>query len=268
MVPRRARRAERQAVTGVVGRIISGGQTGADRAGLDAAIALGVEHGGWIPAGRLTEAGPLDVRYNLRETISLDYRERTRLNVQEADATVIFTRGEPERGSALTFALAYELRKPVLCVDVGLHAGGTAARINGRAAPIERVRDFVFEHGVACLNVAGNRESISPGIGRWVFDCLAVALGPVPGFATYANLKHDGFEIAVDRGSPWGNWNDGPTRAYRVEKHRATLLAQPELVEQHRARLSGRVLGCHCAPLLCHAQNWCDALNLHPDFRR
>lgn len=70
-------------------KVISGGQTGADRAALDAAIAAGIPHGGWCPRGRLAEDGRISSRYQLRETLSNGYPERTRLNVECADATLI-----------------------------------------------------------------------------------------------------------------------------------------------------------------------------------
>jgi predicted Rossmann-fold nucleotide-binding protein len=66
-------------------KIISGGQTGADQAALDAAIELGIPHGGWIPKGRLTEAGPLPEKYNLTEMPTKDYLKRTKQNVADSD---------------------------------------------------------------------------------------------------------------------------------------------------------------------------------------
>ena len=83
-------------------RIISGGQTGADQAALDAAIALGLPHGGWLPRGRKTESGPLPPHYSLRELRSARYRDRTDKNVRAADGTLICSFGPLGRGSALT----------------------------------------------------------------------------------------------------------------------------------------------------------------------
>ena len=83
-------------------RVISGGQTGVDRAALDAAFELALECGGWVPAGRRAEDGPVDARYPLRETAAGDYETRTRLNVRDSDATLILTRGRPSGGTALT----------------------------------------------------------------------------------------------------------------------------------------------------------------------
>ena len=72
-------------------RIVSGGQTGADRAALDWAISNDIPHGGWCPAGRLAEDGAIDSRYNLQETPKADYLQRTEWNVRDSDATVIFS---------------------------------------------------------------------------------------------------------------------------------------------------------------------------------
>jgi predicted Rossmann-fold nucleotide-binding protein len=74
----------------MIGRIVSGGQTGADRAGLDVAIELGISHGGWVPQGRLAEDGEVPALYNLRETRTRNCLERTKLNVRDSDGTVIF----------------------------------------------------------------------------------------------------------------------------------------------------------------------------------
>ena len=86
-------------------QIISGGQTGADRAGLDWAIDHGIDHGGWCPQGRLATDGRIDGRYNLMETQSSGYRQRTRRNIESSDATLIFTLGPLVGGSLLTYTL-------------------------------------------------------------------------------------------------------------------------------------------------------------------
>lgn len=74
-------------------RVISGGQTGVDRAALDVALELGLPCGGWCPAGRRAEDGPIPARYPLTETAGADYVERTRRNVVEADATLVLCHG-------------------------------------------------------------------------------------------------------------------------------------------------------------------------------
>jgi hypothetical protein len=82
-------------------KIISGGQTGADRAALDAAIEYGVPHGGWIPKGRRTEDGRLPDRYILQETSNIGYPQRTKLNILDSDGTLIFSHGKLTGGICL-----------------------------------------------------------------------------------------------------------------------------------------------------------------------
>ena len=133
-------------------RIISGGQTGADRAGLEIALELGIPIGGHCPKGRRAEDGKVPRRYPLTPTASSDYRERTRLNVERSDATIVFTFGSPTSGSRFTISEAERLGKPVLHVDLE------------EPDPEEQVLDFLAEHQPRVLNVAGSRESRAPGI--------------------------------------------------------------------------------------------------------
>lgn len=131
--------------------IISGGQTGADRAALDAAMDCGVETGGWVPKGRRAEDGEIDEKYaNLRETASSHYEERSRMNVRDSDATLIITHGELHGGSRFAFEVAKELGKPGLHVDLKqLSQEEALAGIREWLAPLEG----------SILNVAGPRES-------------------------------------------------------------------------------------------------------------
>ena len=85
-------------------KIVSGGQTGADRAGLDWAISMGIPHGGWCPRGRKAEDGVIPARYQLTETKSADYLTRTRWNVRDSNATVIFTLKPTLSGGSLRTA--------------------------------------------------------------------------------------------------------------------------------------------------------------------
>lgn len=136
-------------------RIVSGGQTGADRGGLDAAIALGLAHGGWCPRGKRAEDGEIPSHYELRETRSSDYRERTELNVKEADGTVLFSKEPLADGSALTANLARQYCKPLLHIDLEAVEKNEAE---------ERLTAWLLDCRIAVLNVAGSRESKSPGI--------------------------------------------------------------------------------------------------------
>jgi hypothetical protein len=133
--------------------MVSGGQTGVDRAALDVAIALGIGHGGWCPQGRRAEDGVVPMRYALRETESRDYAVRTEQNVVDSDATLILCRGPLGGGTALTRELALRHGKPLLVVD-----------LDGPTEP-SAVRAWLEAHRIAVLNVAGPRESGCPGIG-------------------------------------------------------------------------------------------------------
>jgi hypothetical protein len=151
----------------VVNKIISGGQTGVDQAALDAAISKGIGHGGWLPAGRKTEAGPLSTRYNLVEMLSQSYRERTRKNVMEADATLIISRGQLTGGSALTAAIAAELHKPCLHVDL---------KSQSRSDAVTIVKRWLRENDTDVLNVAGPRASSDEAIYRDAYNLVAEVL--------------------------------------------------------------------------------------------
>ena len=133
-------------------RIISGGQTGVDRAALDIAIELGLDHGGWCPQGRRAEDGNLPPHYRLRETAEHDYSSRTRLNVKDADGTLLLYRGNLEGGSELTAHFARAMQKPVLLVDLD--------------HPVTKgtIKDWLRQHHIGTLNIAGPRESKQPGI--------------------------------------------------------------------------------------------------------
>ncbi len=137
--------------------IVSGGQTGADRAALDWALAHGVNCGGWCPKGRLAEDGPIDLKYPLKETPSESYSERTEWNVRDSDATVVFSITlELSGGSKETLEFAHKHDKPCL----HLHSGLPDAS--------ERLRAFLEKNKVKVLNVAGPRSSHESTIGAFV----------------------------------------------------------------------------------------------------
>jgi hypothetical protein len=133
-------------------RIVSGGQTGVDRAALDVAFEVGMGRSGWCPRGRRAEDGVIPVAYLLRETPSAAYPERTAWNVRDSDGTLVITRGRPRGGTALTVSLARRAGKPALVVDL---EGETAVAEAGR---------WLSENRIGVLNVAGPRESEAPGI--------------------------------------------------------------------------------------------------------
>ncbi|MBN1910006.1 MAG: putative molybdenum carrier protein [Pirellulales bacterium] len=136
------------------GKIVSGGQTGVDRAALDVALAGGIPHGGWCPRGRLAEDGPIPARYELRETSSAEYAVRTERNVLDSDGTLILHAGPLRGGTLLTCQLAERHEKPYLTIDL-------AESLN----PSEVVR-WLLAHKIDVLNIAGPRASQSPGIAQ------------------------------------------------------------------------------------------------------
>ncbi len=133
-------------------KIVSGGQTGVDRAALDVAFELGIPCGGWCPKGRLAEDGVIDERYPLRETDSPEYPVRTEMNVKDSDATLIITQGPVTEGTARTLKLAEKYKKTHLVVDLS------------KAKDPAIVRKWLEFNQVGVLNVAGPRESKTPGI--------------------------------------------------------------------------------------------------------
>lgn len=130
-----------------VEKIVSGGQTGVDRAALDVAIELGIPHGGWCPRGRLAEDGRIDARYRLEELESPDYAVRTRQNIIDADGTWILYRERLQGGTALTNRIAKEFGRPLL-----------RTRID-RTVRIGQVIDWLLANDVRVLNIAGPRGS-------------------------------------------------------------------------------------------------------------
>jgi hypothetical protein len=143
-----------------VEKIISGGQTGVDRAALGAAIELGIQRGGWCPKGRKAEDGVIPDHYPLQETSSASYPVRTEKNVKDSDGTLIPTI-EPVTGEiALTPKVAQKLRKPHLVIDLSKEPDPNAVRKWGQ------------EYSIKVLNVAGPRESKTPGIHGRTFQFL------------------------------------------------------------------------------------------------
>lgn len=136
-------------------KIISGGQTGADVAGLDVAIKHGTPHGGAIPKGRLTEAGALPENYNLQEMTTKSYPKRTEKNVLDSDGTVIFTHGKLIGGSLLTQEKAIQHDKPVIHLDMGKLTVDEGVGL---------LDVFIHENRIELLNIAGSRGSKDPEI--------------------------------------------------------------------------------------------------------
>jgi hypothetical protein len=145
-------------------RIVSGGQTGVDRGGLEAAIAFGLGHGGWCPLGRLAEDGSIPSRYSLEELDSPDYADRTLQNVLDSDATLILYEGPLSGGTLLTLNLARKHHRPHL-----------ARRLDHHWDPA-KVAAWLRQQRPETLNVAGPRESSRPGIEQRTRDALLQVL--------------------------------------------------------------------------------------------
>jgi hypothetical protein len=135
-----------------VRKVVSGGQTGVDRAALDVARELAIPCGGWCPRGRRAEDGPIPESYLLQETPSAAYPERTAWNVRDSDGTLVVARGRPRGGTALTVSIARRAAKPVMVANL---EGG---------ASVSEIRKFILSNEIRVLNVAGPRESEAPGI--------------------------------------------------------------------------------------------------------
>ncbi|CAG8496205.1 5449_t:CDS:2 [Ambispora gerdemannii] len=138
----------------MIEQIVSGGQTGIDRAALDIAIELKISHGGWCPKGRKAEDGIIPQCYQLRETDSDNYSERTKLNVKDSDGTLILIPGSTAviTGTALTIQEAQAKEKPCLIVDLSKELDDN---LLGR---------WIKENNIKVLNIAGPRESSSSGL--------------------------------------------------------------------------------------------------------
>jgi len=150
-------------------KIISGGQTGADQAALDIAMELNIPHGGMIPRGRRTEAGPLAGEYHLQEMATSSYPQRTEKNVLNSEGTLIISYGKLNGGSALTRQLAKKHKRPWLHLDMNKWLMADAVRITQK---------WISRHEVEILNVAGPRASKSPKIYETVKEILRGILTP------------------------------------------------------------------------------------------
>ena len=149
-------------------KIVSGGQTGADRAALDFALRLGIPHGGWVPKGRRAEDGPLPDRYVLKETSTANYPERTEQNVVDSDGTLVISHGSLTEGSAYTIEMAIKHGRPWLHLDM--------ERLTLQEAS-QRLRSWMATSSIEVLNVAGPRQSNDSRIYDTVLAVLLASLG-------------------------------------------------------------------------------------------
>lgn len=146
--------------------IISGGQTGVDRAALDCALEFDIPHAGWCPRGRRAEDGLISTDYFLSESPTHDYSERTLLNIQDSDGTLILHRGILVGGTLLTHQLATSNKVPLLAIQM------EEGVVNADA--IDSLFSWLRDNSIHLLNVAGPRESREPGIYQQARDFLRV----------------------------------------------------------------------------------------------
>lgn len=146
-------------------KIVSGGQTGADRAGLDFALENSIECGGWCPAGRLAEDGRIEERYPLEETEEKDYSARTERNIIDSDGTLIVVPSSDylSGGTGFTIICAQKHGRPLFVADFSCSSSGDLAADCLR---------WIEEFSVETLNVAGPRGSKAPGVYEMVFELL------------------------------------------------------------------------------------------------
>jgi hypothetical protein len=149
-------------------KIISGGQTGADRAALDFAIQHNMPHGGWVPRGRRAEDGRIPEMYHLNEMSTKSYPKRTERNVLRSDGTLIISHGDLSGGSALTRRLAMAHGRPFLHVDLNSLPEIAA----------QTVAAWIRDQAIQILNVAGSRASEDPEIYQATLNLLEAALQP------------------------------------------------------------------------------------------
>ena len=170
----------------MIQKIISGGQTGADQAALDAAIKLGVAHGGWISKGRRTENGPLADKYGLIEMPDADYAARTEKNILESDGTLILSHGRLTGGSLLTLKLAKLHQRPCMHMDL-------TDKVFSKA--ISEIHSWGMEKGIETLNVAGPRASKDPIIYESAFyvveGVLLLSIVEVDAGSTLSDITSD-----------------------------------------------------------------------------
>ena len=152
----------------MVKKIVSGGQTGADRAALDFAIKHNIPHGGWVPKYRAAEDGKVPDVYELQEMPTQSYSRRTEQNAIDSDGTVIISHGRLRGGSAFAAKMAKKHDRPWLHLDMAKLAVDKAGR---------RLQKWVDDNSISVLNLAGPRQSSDPAIYDVTMKVLEAALG-------------------------------------------------------------------------------------------
>ena len=200
----------------MIHKVISGGQTGADRAGLDFAIEVGLAHGGYVPKGRKAEDGRIDKKYALTELATNSYPEGTKRNVLESDGTIILSLNEKlSGGSALTLSYARHANKPVLHIHKSETSRGPLSQ------QVRQLKDFIESNAIKVLNVAGPmREQRTRCLTLYIATTPAVPAGiPIVAFSFAFPLAviFSVPETTLDA-SPNGDPTPGnsPIRAHRI----------------------------------------------------
>lgn len=145
-------------------KIVSGGQTGVDRAALDFGLAFNIPIGGWCPKGRQAEDGSIPSHYPLQETPSPKPSQRTEWNVRDSDGTLVLTCGNPTGGTALTIRLGKHHHRPHLVIDLNTHPKPSEAF------------PWLIQHNIHVLNIAGPRQSTFPAIYQLAYAFLKTLL--------------------------------------------------------------------------------------------
>jgi hypothetical protein len=184
-------------------KVVSGGQTGADRAGLDAAMEAGIPVGGYCPKGRLAEDGTVPDRYPLTELTKGGYPARTEKNVVESDGTLILNMGKLTGGTKLTAEYARKHSKPLLIIP-----------IDGQPSA-ESVITWISENNLRILNVAGPRESKCPGLQARSIAFLREVFSPGSNSIVTYDVSEEGLIVPTETPPPgWmGTWT--PQDTYR-----------------------------------------------------
>ena len=147
----------------MIEKIISGGQTGAGRAALDAAMKLGIAHGGWVLPGRMTEDGPLPEKYVLNEMPDRNISERTKKNIKEAGGTLILSHDKFREQFDFIKKISERFSKPLLHIDLHSTIAFNAAT---------RINDWIVDNGISVLNVMGPRDEQDPKIYQATLDII------------------------------------------------------------------------------------------------
>lgn len=201
-------------------KIVSGGQTGADRAGLDWAIHHGIPHGGWCPQGRIAEDGVLDFKYHLVEVPHGSYRQRTKRNVMDSDGTLILNLGDLDGGTLATANFARHLKRHSLVLQLDQEI---------RDSDIDAVWQWIIEHEISELNVAGPRESKRPGIYGKAITLLDMLLDKM--------RKNLIYTVMPDFGHAWGWANELDEYGDSVSINCNEFLSDDRLVSEELSQL-------------------------------